>query len=118
MRESAGPETETDDPSPPRTALRSARRRARAAWRKVASWVPREARSLVLLNLVTFIFGTIVQSLASPRLLGTDGSFMFAPHLFDVMVDKKMVHLFDGMVDKKMVRRVWDGGCFFCAEFP
>jgi hypothetical protein len=43
---------------------------------------------------------------------------MFAPHLFDVMVDKKMVHLFDGMVDKKMVRRVWDGGCFFCAEFP
>jgi hypothetical protein len=29
-----------------------------------------------------------------------------------------MVHLFDGMVDKKMVGRVWDGGCFFCAEFP
>lgn len=58
MRESAGPETETEDPSPPRTALWSARRRARAAWRKVASWVPRKARSLVLLNLVTLIFAS------------------------------------------------------------
>lgn len=67
MRESAGPETETEDPSPPRTALWSARRRARAAWRKVASWVPRKARSLVLLNLVTLIFGTFVPHLAFLR---------------------------------------------------
>ncbi|PWZ16847.1 putative transporter [Zea mays] len=58
MRESADPETETEDPSPPRTALWSARRRARAAWRKVVSWVPRKARSLVLLNLVTLIFAS------------------------------------------------------------
>ncbi|XP_066371956.1 uncharacterized protein [Miscanthus floridulus] len=58
MGESAGPEAETEDPSPPRTALWSARRRARAAWRKVASWVPRKARSLVLLNLVTVIFAS------------------------------------------------------------
>ncbi|GJN29049.1 hypothetical protein PR202_gb17240 [Eleusine coracana subsp. coracana] len=51
MRESAVPYTE----EPPRW---SARRTARAALRKVASSVPRKARSVVLLNLVTFIFGT------------------------------------------------------------
>ncbi|KAJ1258947.1 hypothetical protein BS78_10G115100 [Paspalum vaginatum] len=56
MRETAVPETEA--PSPPRTALWSARRRARAAWRKVACWVPRKARSVVLLNLVTLIFAS------------------------------------------------------------
>ena len=50
---------ETEDPSPPRTALWSARRRAHAACRKVASWLPRKTRSVVLINLVTLIFGTV-----------------------------------------------------------
>ncbi|KAF8650529.1 hypothetical protein HU200_063901 [Digitaria exilis] len=56
MRESVVHESE--EPSPHRTALWSARRMARAAWRKMASWVPRKARSVVLLNLVTLIFAS------------------------------------------------------------
>nr|TKW20901.1 hypothetical protein SEVIR_4G197900v2 [Setaria viridis] len=60
MRESVAVH-ESEDPSTPpapRTALWSARRRARAAWRKMASWVPRKARSVMLLNLVTLIFAS------------------------------------------------------------
>lgn len=54
MRDSAVPDTE-EPARPPRW---SARRMVRAARRMVVSWVPRKARSIVLLNLVTFIFGT------------------------------------------------------------
>ncbi|CAN6207990.1 unnamed protein product [Urochloa humidicola] len=59
MRESAAHESEDPSPPPvPRTALWSAGRRARAAWRKMASWVPRKTRSVILLNLVTLIFAS------------------------------------------------------------
>jgi hypothetical protein len=54
MREPAVPDTE----EPPSLSRRPMRRMARAARRVVASWLSRRARSVVLLNLVAFIFGT------------------------------------------------------------
>ncbi|WVZ81609.1 hypothetical protein U9M48_028964 [Paspalum notatum var. saurae] len=75
MRETAVAETEA--PSP-RTALWSARRRARAAWRKVACWVPRKARSVVLLNLVTLIFASNISVVK-------EAEAMLDPDLFNML---------------------------------
>ncbi|XP_062232848.1 uncharacterized protein LOC133930188, partial [Phragmites australis] len=66
MRESAIPDPEEPPPPPP---LWSARRRARAAWRKVASWVPRKARSVVLLNLLTLIFASNISVVKEAEIL-------------------------------------------------
>uniref|UniRef100_A0A0E0LA99 EamA domain-containing protein n=1 Tax=Oryza punctata TaxID=4537 RepID=A0A0E0LA99_ORYPU len=69
MRESAAP-----DPDEPCTA----RRRARAAWRKVASLVPRKARSVVLLNLVTIVFASNISVVK-------EAETMLDPDLFNVL---------------------------------
>ncbi|CAL5052338.1 unnamed protein product [Urochloa decumbens] len=98
MRESATHESE--DPSPPsapRTALWSAGRRARAAWRKMASWVPRKTRSMLLLNLVTLIFASNIsvvkeaETLLDPDLFNmlrfTIAAIPFAPLLLTSLRD-------------------------------
>ncbi|KAL6607002.1 hypothetical protein ACP70R_042655 [Stipagrostis hirtigluma subsp. patula] len=74
MRESAIPDPE--EPPPPRRW--SARRTARAAWRKVASWVPRKARSIVLLNLVTLIFASNISVVK-------EAEAMLDPDLFNML---------------------------------
>ncbi|GJN00070.1 hypothetical protein PR202_ga17224 [Eleusine coracana subsp. coracana] len=71
MRESAVPYTE----EPPRW---SARRTARVALRKVASSVPRKARSVVLLNLVTFIFASNISVVK-------EAETMLDPDLFNML---------------------------------
>ncbi|CAL5038000.1 unnamed protein product [Urochloa decumbens] len=98
MRESSAHESE--DPSPPsapRTALWSAGRRARAAWRKMASWVPRKTRSIILLNLVTIIFASNIsvvkeaETLLDPDLFNmlrfTIAAIPFAPLLLTSLRD-------------------------------
>ncbi|RLN11727.1 hypothetical protein C2845_PM09G12670 [Panicum miliaceum] len=92
---------ETEDPSPPRTALLSARRRARAVCRKVASWVPRKARSVVLLNLVTLIFASNIsvvkeaETLLDPDLFNmlrfTIAAIPFAPLLLKSLRDMQIL---------------------------
>ncbi|TVU11699.1 hypothetical protein EJB05_45301 [Eragrostis curvula] len=74
MRESAIPDLE-EPPPPPRW---SARRMARAAWRKVSSWIPRKARSIVLLNLVTFIFASNISVVK-------EAETMLDPDLFNML---------------------------------
>ncbi|PAN24196.1 hypothetical protein PAHAL_4G164500 [Panicum hallii] len=101
MRESAVHETEDPSPSPPRTALLSARRRARAACRKVTSWVPRKARSVVLLNLVTLIFASNIsvvkeaETLLDPDLFNmlrfTIAVIPFAPLLLKSLRDMRIL---------------------------
>lgn len=95
MRETAVPETEGPLPLP--TALWSARRRARVAWWKAASWVPRKARSVILLNLVTLIFASNIsvvkeaESLLDPDLFNmlrfTIAAIPFAPLLLKSLRD-------------------------------
>uniref|UniRef100_A0A0D9WP52 EamA domain-containing protein n=1 Tax=Leersia perrieri TaxID=77586 RepID=A0A0D9WP52_9ORYZ len=72
MRESAVPDA--DEPPAPWTA----RRRVRVAWRKVASWVPRKARSLVLLNLVTVVFASNISVVK-------EAETILDPDLFNVL---------------------------------
>jgi hypothetical protein len=67
MREPAIPDTEETPP----LSRRPMRRMARATWQVVASWLSRRARSVVLLNLLTFIFGTDVRH---PAFLGCTSS--------------------------------------------
>ncbi|KAG8075979.1 hypothetical protein GUJ93_ZPchr0006g44801 [Zizania palustris] len=72
MRESSAPGA--GEPPLPWTA----RRRARAAWRKVVSWVPRKARSVVLLNLVTLVFASNISVVK-------EAETMLDPDLFNVL---------------------------------
>ncbi|KAF0904081.1 hypothetical protein E2562_031757 [Oryza meyeriana var. granulata] len=72
MRESAVPDP--DEPPAPWTA----RRRVRVAWRKVASWVPRKARSLVLLNLITLVFASNISVVK-------EAETMLDPDLFNAL---------------------------------
>ncbi|KAL6838602.1 hypothetical protein ACP4OV_031559 [Aristida adscensionis] len=74
MRESAIPDSKEPLP-PPRW---STRRMARAAWRKVASWVPRRARSVVVLNLVTLIFASNISVVK-------EAETMLDPDLFNML---------------------------------
>ncbi|XP_052159292.1 uncharacterized protein LOC127776786 isoform X2 [Oryza glaberrima] len=74
MRESAAP----DPDEPPAAPCTTARRRARAAWRKVASLVPRKARSVVLLNLVTIVFASNISVVK-------EAETMLDPDLFNVL---------------------------------
>lgn len=73
-RESSSPDPE-EPPPPPRW---TAKRRARAAWRKVAYWVPRKARSVVLLNLVTIIFASNISVVK-------EAETMLDPDLFNML---------------------------------
>ncbi|EEC80368.1 hypothetical protein OsI_22478 [Oryza sativa Indica Group] len=74
MRESAAPVPD----EPPASPCTTARRRARAAWRKVASLVPRKARSVVLLNLVTIVFASNISVVK-------EAETMLDPDLFNVL---------------------------------
>uniref|UniRef100_J3MD56 EamA domain-containing protein n=2 Tax=Oryza brachyantha TaxID=4533 RepID=J3MD56_ORYBR len=76
MRESAVPGPDEPPPAPPLPW--TARRRARAAWRKVASLVPRKARSVVLLNLVTLVFASNISVVK-------EAETMLDPDLFNVL---------------------------------
>ncbi|CAN6178476.1 unnamed protein product [Urochloa humidicola] len=98
MRESAAHESEDPSPPPaPRTALWSVGRRARAAWRKMASWVPRKTWSIILLNLVTLIFASNIsvvkgaETLLDPDLFNvlrfTIAAIPFAPLLLTSLRD-------------------------------
>ncbi|KAG2606077.1 hypothetical protein PVAP13_4NG158500 [Panicum virgatum] len=92
---------ETEDPSPPRTALWSARRRAHAACRKVASWLPRKTRSVVLINLVTLIFASNIsvvkeaETLLNPDLFNmlrfTIAAVPFVPLLLKSLRDMQIL---------------------------
>ncbi|XP_062228658.1 uncharacterized protein LOC133926655 [Phragmites australis] len=96
MRGSAIPDPE-EEPRPPRW---SAWRTAHAVWRKVASWMPRKARSIVLLNLVTFIFASNIsvvkeaETLLDPDLFNmlrfTISAVPFAPLLLKSLRDMQI----------------------------
>ncbi|KAF7100660.1 hypothetical protein CFC21_102147 [Triticum aestivum] len=84
--------------SPPRWM---ARRQARAAWRKATSFVPRRARSVILLNLLVLIFASNIsivkeaQTMLDPDLFNiirfTIAAIPFVPFLLKSLRDMQVV---------------------------